>query len=342
MKAVILHKFSSPMLLSDLEPPRIGSNEVLVKVKACGICHTDLKIFDGSVPTVKLPRVLGHEIAGEVVEIGEKVTNINRGDPVIVYPYVTCGICYFCRTSMENYCVNLFYLGRLGFELDGGLSEYVKCPSANVFKFSSNVPFEKIAVLPDAIAVPFHAIKRSGRVTAGEDVAVVGLGGIGVHAIQIARSCGANVYGITSSPHKLDIARQFHIENIICSSEVNVAEKVSDATGGKGVDVVVDTVGTRATLNQDLKIVRSGGRVVIIGYEYGENFELPVQQVVYNGIEIIGSRGCIKQDIVEVIKLVEMGTIQPVVSKIFDLEEVNAAMEYLRKERPFGRVVIRV
>ena len=342
MRSMVLYSFSSPLMLSDLKTPRIASHEVLVKVKACGICHTDLKIQNGLVPTVKLPRVLGHEIAGEVIKIGEKVANINRGDLVVVYPYVTCGVCHFCRNSMENYCTSLFLLGRLGFELNGGLSEFVKCPSDNVFKFSSDVPFEKAAVIPDAVAVPFHAIKRRGRVTVGEDVAVIGLGGIGVHAIQIAGVCGANVYVITSSPQKLDIAKQFHVRDIICTTKTNMVEEVSKATGGKGFDVVLDTVGTRTTINQSLKILKSGGRLIIIGYEYGENFELPVQQVVYNGIEIIGSRGCTKQDIVETIRLVEAGKLKPTVCKIFDLEEVNVAMECLKKEKPAGRIVVRV
>lgn len=341
MKAMVLYDFSSPMRMTDLEPPQIEPDEVMVRVKACGVCHTDLKIWEGSVPTVKLPRVLGHEVAGEAVEVGERVANMATGDPVVVYPYKTCGNCYFCRISRENYCINLFNLGRLGFERDGGFSEYIKCPSSTVFKFSSKISFEEIAVLPDAIVVPFQAIKKQGKVTAGDDVAVVGLGGIGVHAIQIARACGANVFGITSSPGKLDIAKQFGIENVKCSRESDAAEEVKRATGGKGADVVVDTVGIPATLNQDFKMVRPGGRIVIIGYEYGENSELPIQQVVYNGIEVLGSRGGTKQDVVESLKLVETGRIQPVVSRTFDLAEANIAMEYLKKEKPPGRIVLR-
>src|SRR5208282_6152773 len=160
MKAMVLINFGSSLELRDLEVAKIGSDEALVRVRASGICHTDLKVQAGLVPTVKTPRVMGHEIAGEIAETQADETNFHVGDHVAVYPYVTCGLCYACRTARENLCVNLFKLGRIGYERDGGYAEFVKVPVRNLCKLAASLSFEEAAVVPDAVVVMLHAIRN--------------------------------------------------------------------------------------------------------------------------------------------------------------------------------------
>lgn len=339
MKAMVVHNFGSPLEMRDIETPRIGSDEVLVRVKTCGICHTDLKIQAGVVPTVKTPRVMGHEVAGEVAEIGHEVSGVEKGDHVVLYAYRTCGVCYHCRIAKENLCSNLFRLGRLGFEIDGGYAEYVKAPARNAFKISERVPYEEAAVLPDAVVVPFHAIRK--HVASGDDVVVIGLGGLGIHGLQAAKACGAKIIAATHTPEKVALAKNLGADETVNTTEASLPEEVKKFTGGKGADVVIDTVGIPKTLEQGLKSLTSGGRLVIIGYEYGQNYEISPQYVAYSDIQIVGSRGGTRQDLADAIKMLELGRIKPILSKTFPLSDANKALELLKKENPIGRIALK-
>ncbi len=206
MKAWLLKGYNQPLEPIERNRPQPGPGEILLKVKACGLCYTDIKIIKGEIPPpiVTLPHVLGHEVAGEVVEIGQGVSGIAIGDLGVVYSYVTCHECPKCLTGRENICQNL---RRVGFELDGGFSEYLSIPAYNFCPFSKNLQTQKMAILADAIGTPYHAITRLAQVKAGQDVLIVGAGGLGLHAVQIAKLCGARVMVVDMNPDALALAK---------------------------------------------------------------------------------------------------------------------------------------
>ncbi len=342
MKAMVLYKFGEPLKMDEVKTPKIGSDEVLVRVKACGVCHTDLKIYSGEVPTVTLPHIMGHEVAGDVVEVGERVENLKEGDSVVLYPYITCGNCYYCRISRENICENLFTLGRIGFEVNGGFAEYVRIPARNAFKFSEKLSYEKVAVLPDAVVAPFRAIQKQGRVKAGDDVVIIGLGGLGIHGVQIAKALGARVLAVDILDEKVRLAEEFGADVAVNVAKTGFISAVKKFTDGKGADVVVDFVGNSKTLKQGFESLKNGGKLVIVGYEYGVDFQIPPSRVVYYDLEIAGSRGGTRQDLADVIKLTEMGKIKPVVSQVLSLGDANKALELLKEGKVLGRIVLKV
>ena len=219
--------------------PKFGPQEVLVRVRANGVCATDLKIMEGLVPTVSLPHVLGHEVAGEIVEVGSDVTGLQTGDHVTVYPTRGCGACDPCRNGMENHCLEAL---RTGFESAGGFSEYMRVLGRNAVRISPGVLFEEAAILPDAVASVYHALVQRAKLQVGETVAVIGVGGLGIHAVQVARAIGAEVIAADISPEKLDAAKDFQAE-VIDSSNGNLAGQVKERTDGRGVDVVIECVG---------------------------------------------------------------------------------------------------
>jgi len=172
MKAMVLDKFKEPMVLREVPKPSIGPNEILLRVRACGLCATDIKIYDGKVGTVKLPVIMGHELAGEVVNIGSGVEGWETGDHGVVHTTVTCGSCYNCRIGRENDCSRR--VGRFGFEFDGGFGEYVRVPTRNLFKISKDIPLEQASILSGTMARPLHAIRTQGRLRMGETAVIVG------------------------------------------------------------------------------------------------------------------------------------------------------------------------
>jgi len=188
MKAARFYEVVKPLKIEDVEVPKIGPKEGLVKVRACGLCHTDLHFLEGVLKPGKTPIILGHEVAGEVVDLGEEVRGLQRGDRVIIYLYFTCGGCYYCQTGRESLCTNLS--GHLGFTVDGGYAEYVKAPARNLFKIPNGLSFDESAVLVDAVATPFHAVKGVAQVRLGETVVVYGAGGLGIYAVQIEAKRG--------------------------------------------------------------------------------------------------------------------------------------------------------
>ena len=207
MQAMVLNDYKSPLVWQSMPDPACGPQDVILRVRANGLCATDLKIADGAVPTVRLPHILGHEAAGEVVEVGTEVKSLQSGDHVTIYPTQSCGFCDYCRLGQENYCLTA---PRSGFEVDGGFSEYLRVPQRNAVKIDAQVSWEAAAIIPDALASTYHATMQRGRIQAGETVVVVGLGGLGIHALQMALIMGANVIAVDIETDKLNAAKEFN------------------------------------------------------------------------------------------------------------------------------------
>jgi 2-desacetyl-2-hydroxyethyl bacteriochlorophyllide A dehydrogenase len=323
----------------DLGQPVLGPKDVLVRVKACGICGTDVKIRDGLVaaPIVVLPHVPGHEVAGEVTEVGPEVTGFKPGDRVTVYLYITCGECAHCRTGRENLCANL---KRVGFEVFGGFADYLVVGARQLLHIGPDMPFEVAAVLPDAVAVPYHAIRHQAKAQVGDKLLIVGLGGLGIHAVQIAKAAGIEVIAADVKDEKLQLAREYGADHAVNPRQTDGLAFVRELTGGIGVDAVIENVGSSESLAWTLPATKNGGKLVIVGYSPGKPFPCDSMGMHYHEWEILGSRLSTKQDLAEVIKLVQKGLVKPLVTRRFALEQVNEALEELANDNILGRAVI--
>ena len=340
MKAMVLEQFNAPLTLSEVPDPQMGSRDVIIRVVANGLCATDLKISGGLVPTVPLPHIPGHEAAGEVVEVGAEVPGLQKGDRVTVYPTEGCGFCDYCRKGMENYCVTA---PRTGFEINGGFSEYMRVSGRNAVKISPEVPWEEAAIIPDAIASVYHALTQRAKIQPGETVVIVGIGGLGIHAMQMAKIMGARVIAADVVPDKLQGAEQFNPDVIVNSRVENLPERVRELTNGLGADVVVEGVGgeaVAAVLPDSVASLKLGGRLVILGYNYGIPLAVDTADLIYGQWSILGTRASNLQDVVEVVKLVEQGQLKPVVSETYPLQDVEQALAKLRESPPLGRIVL--
>jgi 2-desacetyl-2-hydroxyethyl bacteriochlorophyllide A dehydrogenase len=337
MKAWLLKGYNQALEPIERNRPQPGPGEILLKVKACGLCYTDIKIIKGEIPPpiVTLPHVLGHEVAGEVVEIGQGVSGIQIGDLGVVYSYVTCRECNRCLTGRENICQNL---RRVGFELDGGFSEYLSIPAYNFCPFSRDLPIQKMAILADAIGTPYHAITRLAQVKAGQDVLIVGAGGLGLHAVQIAKLCGARTLVVDTNPDALALAKTYGADEILPAEGAGAA--VSKLTAGQGADAVIEIVGAPETLSWSLPATKSGGKLILVGYAPGRPYALDTMMMHYREYTVMGSRFTTKAELLELIKLVEQGVIRPVVTKTLPFDQANEALEALKKKTYLGRIVL--
>jgi 2-desacetyl-2-hydroxyethyl bacteriochlorophyllide A dehydrogenase len=339
MKAHILKEYNHPLELMERDIPKVNPGEILLKVRACGICQTDIKIIKGSIPPpiVTLPHVLGHEVVGEVLAIGDHVCGVKEGDVGVVYSYVTCHNCNRCLTGRENLCVDL---KRIGFELDGGFSEYLRIPAYNFCPFSKDLPIHDMAILADAIGSPYHAITALAKASPDQDILIVGAGGLGIHAVQIAKLCGANVIVVDLNPNALDLAKTFGADAVFIPDEA--PQRIQKLTDGQGVDAVIEIVGHPDTLGWSLPALRSGGKLIIVGYAPGIPFSLDTMMMHYNEYEIIGSRFVTKAELLQLIHLVENGKIKPVVTTTFPFERANDALDVLKEGKILGRIVLTV
>jgi 2-desacetyl-2-hydroxyethyl bacteriochlorophyllide A dehydrogenase len=339
MKALVLRDYNTEMTLENVADPTPGPDEIILRVKACGVCGTDLKIVSGKIPPpiVTLPHTPGHEIAGEVVAVGSAVEGVSLGQTGIAYFYIGCKDCEMCRTGKENVC---FSVRRLGFELPGGFAEFVRMPAYNFCPFSKTQSINEMAVLPDAIVTSYHALKTIAEVRAGQDVLIMGAGGLGIHAIQIAKLMGARVFAVARREGPLKLASEFGADVVIDSTEERSAHRVMEMTKGHGVDVVIEMVGTSQSMNWSLPCLKRKGRLVLVGYDPSDPYPLNAMAMHYNEWVICGSRVSTKQELLEVIGLVEGGALKPVVSKTFPWTQANEAIKDIQRRSGIGRTVL--
>lgn len=341
MKAMILTAFGEPLAWQEVPEPRPGPREALVEAGANGLCSTDLKIVDGLVRSAKLPLRLGHESAGVVREVGDEVETIRPGDRVIMVCKQTCGRCAMCRGGHEEMCLRS--PGRLGIELDGGFGRLVAVPERNLVKVGPNVSLEAASLIGGTLASPLHAI-RMARVELGETAAVFGVGGLGLHALQLLRYLGANVIGVDVKEEKLEKARELGAVATINAAATDPVKAVLDVTDGLGADVALEIVGGAAVpgvLQQCLEVLRPGGRLVVLGYHYGQTVPLDPARLVYKWAQIIASHNHSVRDVVDAATLVNDGRVRAVISGTAPIEAANEALARLRAGDPVGRIVLR-
>jgi propanol-preferring alcohol dehydrogenase len=227
---------------------------------------------------------------------------------------------------------------RIGFERDGGHADYVAVPAANLVALPDHISYEVAAILPDAVACMYHCLIHLGRVGPGQRVLILGVGGLGIHGVQIARLAGADVITTSRQPERLALARQYGASGLNpedCSLEAAVAR----VTQSEGVDVVVDNIGTSESIRQGLSVLRPGGKLLVVGY-LDERFEIPAMRFFKTEQQIIGCRGSTKQDLIDVVRLVGSGRLTPIIGARFPLEDIQSAADLLRSGELVGRIVL--
>jgi propanol-preferring alcohol dehydrogenase len=339
MHALVLERFGGPFVAKDVPTPAIAPHEALVRVRHVGVCGTDVKIRANRMGLGVIPLIMGHEIAGEVAAVGAEVHGFAPGDRVVVNFYLTCGRCAFCRVGRDTLCPEV---RQHGFSVDGGFAEYVKTPGVNLCRVPESVPLEQACILGDAVATSYHAITKRAQVRPGTTVALVGVGGVGLHALQMARLAGAWVVAIDVNPARLELARSLGAEAVVDARRGPFHDTVRKLTDGLGADVVLEFVANETTLPSSYQSVRRAGRLVFVGYT--PQLPLPVMphELVRNELEIVGSRANTKQELQETMDLVAAGRIKPIVDQVIPLAEVESAFEALRDGRPLGRNVLAV
>ena len=338
MKAYVLEKYNSPLVGKSVKDPLCGDNEVVVKISFSGVCGTDIKIYSGLLDgIINLPLIPGHEISGEVVEKGKNVETLEVGDRGVVYQYIPCGICELCRSGHENIC---FSIKRKGFEFDGGFAEYVSVPEYNFCKTDKGFDLRKGAVLPDAVLTPYHAVKTLGKLSSGKKALIIGAGGLGLHALQTVRLLGSEAAVADIRRSSLDKAVSLGAGIAVDSGSEDVKAVIDDWTSGKGVDLVIDGVGNDATFNTGISVLKRGATLVLMGYDPVSPVTLSPLKMHYNEWKIIGSRLGTKNELSELIEIVNNNGLSVIIDRELPISEVNRIFTDNLIKSACGRIIL--
>jgi succinate semialdehyde reductase (NADPH) len=362
MRAAVLVAPSQPVVIEEIPIPRPARGEVLLKVEACGVCHTDLHVMKGDVG-FPLPAVLGHEVAGEIVELGEDVGSLELGDRVVTSFIMPCGYCRFCVAGRDDLCETFFSMNRLqGTLYDGatrlkradgaplamysmaGLAEYAVTPATSAYRRAPTLSPSEAAILGCAFFTAYGAVRHRAQVVPGERVAVIGVGGVGTAMVQMAAAFGASqVIAVDLAADKLALATDNGATHTVNGAETDPVAAVQDLSEG-GVDVALEAIGLPVTFVQGTEMVRDGGRFVAVGIgAKGAAAPVEITRIVRRSISILGSYGArARVDMPEVVRLAALGRIRPgsAVTETYPLEQAAAAYLALEYGAIRGRAVI--
>jgi len=332
MKAMVLTA-PGELVQNEVARPVADSGEVLVRVTYSGICGTDYKIFNGSI-SVDYPRIMGHEMVGEIVEAGD--SSFNPGDRVIIDPELYCGSCFHCRIGQTHLCPKGILLGR---DANGGFAEYLAAPVSQVFKLSDDLNIRTAPII-QVLTTCLHA-QRQVEIFPGEYVVVLGLGVTGQLHVQLAKARGATVIGVTRSAEKRALAETLGADVTIPGGD-GAAEKVREATEGRGADLVIETTGVVSQLSASIHMARSGGRVLMFGIITATEGALPFYDLYFKELSLINARVAKGEDYPGAIGLVQRGLVRlkPLVSDEIPLWELKAAVGMLGSESSGQRMKI--
>jgi D-arabinose 1-dehydrogenase-like Zn-dependent alcohol dehydrogenase len=342
MKAMVLRGPNTPFELVQMPDPTPGAGEAVARVITCGSGLTIQHVKAGRRKTT-FPRVIGHEITGEIVALGAGVAGLKVGDGVTAYFYLNCGHCRFCLANLEPLCTDSG--GNVGIECDGGYAEYIKLPAHVFVRFPETLDYKahpaEAGVITDALATPLKVLRRA-QIKDGETVAVVGAGGgVGIHQVMMAKWANARVFAVDVAADKFDACRKAGADAVIDPRSVDMVEALRDLTHGEGVDVVVDYVCTADTLEAGVRALGRRGRLVILGGA-AQSFEVPGRHMLSMEQSILGSRYVTRAEILQACDLVGRGDVWPLVSEIRPLEDAEIVHQRVEDGAVTGRAALRI
>jgi len=338
MKAVRIHQFGGPEVLTyeDVADPQPRKDQILVRVRACALNHLDIWVRKG-LPGVKLPHILGSDIAGEVVELGEYISGFKAGQRVLLSPMHFCGHCSKCLAGLQNQCREFAVLGN---SMDGGNCELIAVPAASVIPIPDTLDFNQAASVPLVFVTAWHMLVSRAQVRPGQTVLVLGASsGVGIAAIQIAKLFHCRVITTAGDDTKLEKARALGADFGIDHYKQKISEEVRKITNKERADIVVEHVGA-VTWPESVKSLKSGGTLVTCGATTGPDVKIDLRHLFGRQLSLLGSYMGTMGDLHEVLRHVFAGRLKPVVDRVFSLGETRAAHEYLEKSQMFGKIVV--
>jgi S-(hydroxymethyl)glutathione dehydrogenase/alcohol dehydrogenase len=363
MRAAVHSAVGEPMTIERVARPLPAFGEALVRVAACGVCHTDLHVLKGEV-AFPHPCVLGHEVSGTVVACGRDTDGPAPGTRVVGAFVMPCGTCRHCARGRDDLCTRFFELNRLrGVLYDGttrlarddgtplamysmaGLAEYAVVPVLALHTLPDSLPLEESAIIGCALFTAYGAVRHAADLRAGETVAVIGVGGVGSNVIQVARAFGAaRVIAVDVSAAKLELARSLGATHTVDATEGDVVAAVRAHAGGEGVDVAFEALGRAETFIQATEVLADGGRMIAVGIAAaGTTAPAEITRMVRRSLRVIGSYGArTREDLPVIVGMVERGVVSParVVSERFGLDEAAAAYDKLDRGEITGRALV--
>jgi NADPH:quinone reductase-like Zn-dependent oxidoreductase len=342
MKAVRFHQHGGPEVLryEDAPDPVVRPGWVVVRTRACALNHLDLFQRRGlEHVTIPLPHISGADVAGELAAVGEGVTDLREGARVMLQPGLSCGHCVFCLSGADNFCT---HYDVLGYQSDGGYAELVAVPAANVIPLPDAIDFVAAAAFPLSFLTAWHMLVGRAGLTERDVVLVVAAGsGVGQAAIQIARAFGARVLATAGGERKMTLARELGAEAAIDHYQEDVVARVRALTGGRGVDVVAEHVGT-ATWERSVRCLARGGRLVTCGATTGHRATLDLRHLFARQLSVLGSYMGGKPELLRAAAMFFRGVFTPVVDRTFPLSEVAQAQRHMEAHAQFGKIVLAV
>lgn len=338
MKAIRFHEHGGPEVLKyeDAPDPVLRKDHVLVRVKACALNHLDLFVRAG-VPGVPLPQIPGSDISGDVVEVGEYVTDLKPNTRVLLAPMAFCNHCEFCMRGEQNFCPEFSVLG---YKVPGGNCELIAVPRESAIPIPEELTYNEAAAAPLVFLTAWHMLTSRAKIRPGQTVLVLGAGsGVGSAAIQIAKLWGCTVIATAGDEVKLDKARELGADYTIHHYQQKIAEEVKKITSRRGVEVVFEHVGS-ATWNESMKSLRPGGTIVTCGATTGGEVTFDIRFLFSHQLSFLGSFMGTMGELHEVLRHVFAGRLKPVVDRSFPLREARAAHEYLAGSSMFGKVIL--
>ena len=338
----MLEEFGGPEVLGaprEVPDPTPATGEAVVRVRQCAVCYLDSIVRGGIRPGIELPLILGHEIAGEVVELGRDAKGVSVGDRVASTYRAVCGHCFYCRAERSVHCTNV---EGVGVDRDGGYAEYVALPVSGLSRIPDAVPDEAATIAGCVLGAVYKGVRDKARVRPGEAVLVTGAGGgAGIHSVQMAKLAGATVFASTTSPGKVDAIRDAGADEVLTGEPPEVVERVKEATDGRGADVVLDCVG-RATAGMSLRALARGGRLVFIGEVGVEPTRISVARMLYRETEIHGVASPSGGELTQILALIADGGLRPLISQTLPLDRAADAHRALGDRANIGRITLRV
>lgn len=334
MRVAYFYGPDDPLRIEEADSPPLGVDEVRVRVRAAGVCGTELHFLDGLYAPTSTPMVLGHEVAGEVTEIGGTVQSVAVGNRVAVFYYLFCRHCRWCLAGMQNLCTDL--RGLLAFSSDGGFAEYVVVPWYCLVPLPPGLPFDRAAPLCCSGGTAIHAVARS-KLRVGEVAVVVGAGGVGLSIIQAAKLEGGRVLAVSRSPAKREAARSLNADDAAHPEQAE--EHLRALSDGQGADVVFECVGSEDTIALSLRLLGTRGRLVFVGYT-AASFQVRPLSLITAEQEIRTSVGNTLSELALAVHLASSGSFRSIVDSVLPLEDVNQALARLRNGAVVGRIVL--